>query len=72
MLVSPEITQERNIPSQHDQNARYRLQQSALDSFHAEIHGPVFLSVGPKAKLDMYKNFDLDKLFDLDLDSSSI
>ena len=29
----------RNIPSQHDQNARYSPQQSALDSFHAEIHG---------------------------------
>ena len=35
-----------NIPLECDQNARYRLQQSALDSFHAEIHGPVFLSVG--------------------------
>ena len=58
----------RNIPSEHDQNARYRLQQSALDSFHAEIRGPVFLSVGPEAKLDMYNNFNLDKLFDLHLD----
>ena len=47
----------RNVPSEHDQNARYRLQQSALDSFHAKINGPVFLSVGPEAKLDMYKNF---------------
>ena len=55
----------RNIPSECDQNARYRLQQSALDSFEAEIHGPVFLSVGPEAKLDMYNNFDLDKPFDL-------
>ena len=61
----------RNIPSEHDQNARYRLQQSALDSFHAEIHGPVFLSVGPEAKLDMYNNFDLEKLFDLHLDPPS-
>ena len=50
----------RNVPSECDQNARYRLQQSALDSFHAEIHGPVFLSVGPEVKLDMYNNFDLD------------
>ena len=47
------------------------IQQSALDSFHAEIHGPVFLSVGPEAKLDMYNNFDLDKLFDLHLNPSS-
>ena len=61
----------RNIPSQCDQNARYRLQQSALDSFHAEIHGPVFLSVGPEAKLDIYNNFNLDKPFDLHLDPSS-
>ena len=61
----------RNIPSEHDQNARYRLQQSALGSFHAEIHAPVLLSVGPEAKLDMYNNFDLDKLFDLHLDPPS-
>ena len=58
----------RNIPSEHDQNARYRLQQSALDSFHAEIHSPVFLSVGPEAILDMCNNFNLDKLFDFHLD----
>ena len=55
----------RNIPSEQDQNTRYRLQQSALDSFHAEVYGPIFLSVGPEAKLDMFNNFDLDKLFDL-------
>ena len=61
----------RNIPSEHDQNARYRLQQSALDSFHAEIHDPVFLSVGSEAKLDMNNNFNLDKLFDLHLDPPS-
>ena len=61
----------RNIHSQHDQNARCRLQQSALDSFHAEIHGPVFLSVGLETKLDMYNNFDLDKPFDLHLDPPS-
>ena len=56
------------IPSEHDQNARYRLQQSVLDSFHAEVYGPVFLSIGPEAKLDMYNNFYLDKPFDLHLD----
>ena len=58
----------RNILSECDQNARYSLQQSALDSFHAEIHGPVFLSVQPEAKLDIYNNFDLNKPFDLHLD----
>ena len=61
----------RNVPSEHDQNARYRLQQSALDSFHAEIHGPVFSIVGSEAKIDMYSNFDLDKPFDLHLDPPS-
>ena len=35
------------------------------------MHGPVFLSVGPEAKLDMYNNFDLDKPFDLHLDPPS-
>ena len=59
----------RNIPSQCDQNARYRLQQSLLDSFHVEIHGTVFLSVGPEAKPDMYNNFDLD--IDIHLDPPS-
>ena len=58
----------RNVPSEHDQNARCRLQQSTLDSFHAEINSPVFLSVGPEAKLDMHNNFDLDKPFDFHLD----
>ena len=42
-----------------------------LDSFHTEIQGPVFLSVGPEAKLDMFNNFDLDKPFDLHLDPPS-
>ena len=42
-----------------------------MDSFHTEIQGPVFLSVGPEAKLDMFNNFDLDKLFDLHLDPPS-
>ena len=61
----------RNIPSECDQQARYRLQQSVLDSFHTEIQEPVFLSAGPEAKLDMFKNFDLDKPFDLHLDPPS-
>ena len=61
----------RNIPSEHDQKARFRLQQSVLDSFHTEIQGPVLLSVGPEAKLDMFNNFDLDKPFDLHLDPPS-
>ena len=51
----------KNIPSDHDQQTRYQLQCSVLGSFHTEIQGPVFLSVGPDAKLDMLKTFDLDK-----------
>ena len=35
----------RNIPSHRDQQARYRLQHSVLDSFHSEMQGPVFLSI---------------------------
>ena len=42
-----------------------------MDSFHSEIQEPVFLSVGPDAKLDMLKTFDLDKPFDLHLDPLS-
>ena len=42
-----------------------------MDSFHAEIQGPVFLSVGPDAKLDMLKTFDLDKPFNIHLDPPS-
>ena len=68
----PTTNPRRNIPSEHDQQARCRLQQSVLDSFHTKIQGPVFLSVGPDAKLDMFKNFDLDKPFDLHLDPPSV
>ena len=39
-----------------------------MDSFHSEIQGPIFLSVGPNAKLDMLKTFDLNKPFNLHLD----
>ena len=60
-----------NIPSHCDQQARYRLQCSILDSFHCEIQGPVFLSIGPDAKLDMLKTFDLNKPFNLYLDPTS-
>ena len=70
-ICAPLNNPRRNVPSECDQNARYRLQQSALDSFHAEITSPVFLSVGPEAKLDMFNTFDLDKLFDLHLDPPS-
>ena len=67
----PVTNPRRNIPSEHDQQARLRLHQSVLDSFHTEIQGQVFLSVGPEAKLDMFNNFYLDKPFDLHLDPLS-
>ena len=59
-----------NIPSDHDQIAKQRL-QSKLDSFQAEFHGPVFLAVGPDSKLDMYNNFELSKPFDFNVDPPS-
>ena len=70
-ICVPITNPRRNIPSDCDQQARYQLQCSVLDSFHSEIQGPVFLSVGPDAKLDMLKTFDLDKPFDLHLDAPS-
>ena len=39
-----------------------------MDSFHSEIQGPIFLSIGPDSKFDMLKTFDLSKPFDLQLD----
>ena len=70
-ICVPITNPRRNTLSNHDQQARYRLQCSVLDSFHSEIQGPVFLTVGPDAKLDMLKTFDLDKPFNLHLDSTS-
>ena len=61
----------RKIPSDCDQQARYWLQHSVLDSFHTEVQGPVFPSIGPDDKLDILKTFDLDKPFDLQLDPPS-
>ena len=70
-ICIPITNPRRNIPSHQDQQARYRLQHSVLDSFHSEIQGPVFFSIGPDAKFDMLKTFDLSKPFDLHLDPSS-
>ena len=67
----PVTNPRRNILSEHDKQARFRLQQSVLDSFHTEIQEPVFLSVGSEAKLDIFNNFDLDKPFDLHLNPPS-
>ena len=32
-----------------------------MDDFHAEFHGPIYLSVEPEALHDLYNNFDLTK-----------
>ena len=69
--MCPITNPRRNIPSHQDQQARYRLQCSVLDSFNPEIQGPDSLSIGPDAKLDMLKTFNLNKLFDLHLDPPS-
>ena len=42
-----------------------------MNYFHSEIKGPDFLSIGPDAKFDMLKTFDLNKPFDFHLDPSS-
>ena len=70
-ICIPITNPRQNFPSHRDQQARYRLQCSILDSFHSEIQGPVFLSLGPDAKLGMLKTFDLNKPFDLHLDPPS-
>ena len=44
-ICVPITNPRRNIPSYQDQQ----------DSFHSEIQGPVFLSIGPDAKLDILK-----------------
>ena len=58
----------RNIPSDRDLQARYRLQCGYLDSFHEEFQVHIFISVGPEAKLDMLNKFYLEKPFNLYLD----
>ena len=61
-ICVPITNPRRNFLSHQDQQARYRLKHSVLDSFHSEIQGPVFLSVGPDAKLDMLKTLTFELL----------
>ena len=65
-----ERNQNRNQPSQRDQQARCRLQDRASD-FHTEFHGPVFISIRSEAKRDIYNNLDLDKSISIHLDPPS-
>ena len=39
--------------------------------FHAKFHGPVYLSIGPEAKRDIYNTFDPDKSISIHLDPPS-
>ena len=60
----------RHQPSDRDQQARCKLQEKALD-FHTNFHGPVYLSIGPEAKRDIYNIFDPDKPMSIHLDLPS-
>ena len=50
----------RHQASDRDQQARCKLQEKTLD-FHANFHGPVYLSIEPEAKRYKYNIFDPDK-----------
>ena len=60
----------RNQPSDRDRQARYKLQEKAL-GFHANFHGPIYLSIGPEAKRDIYNTFDPDRSISIHLDPPS-
>ena len=60
----------RNYPSHRDQQARHKLQEKA-SGFHANFHGPVYLSIEPEAKRDIYNTFDPDRSISICLDPPS-
>ena len=60
----------RNQPSDRDRQARHKVQEKASD-FHANFYGPVYLSIGPKAKRDKYNIFDPGKPISIHLDPPS-
>ena len=60
----------RNQPSDRDQQARHKLQEKAL-GFHANFHGPIYLSIGPEAKRDIYNTFYPDRSISIHLDPPS-
>ena len=59
-----------NQPSDRDQQARCKLQEEASD-FHANFYGPVYLSIGPEAKRDIYNTFNPDKPISIHLNPPS-
>ena len=60
----------RNQPSDRDQQARHKLQEKA-SGFHANFHGPVYISIGPETKRDIYNTFNPDKSISIHLDPPS-
>ena len=60
----------RNQPSDRDRQARQKLQEKTSD-LHVNFHDGMYLSIGPKAKRDIYNTFDPDKPFNVHLDPSS-
>ena len=60
----------RNQLSDGDQQARCKLQEKALD-FHTNFHGPIYLSIGPEAKRDIYNTFNPDRSISIHLDPPS-
>ena len=63
------IQKETNL-SDRDRQARCKLQEKAL-GFHTNFHCPIYLSIGPEAKRDIYNTFDPDRSISIHLDPPS-
>ena len=59
-----------NQPSDRDRQARQKLQEKTSD-FQVTFDDCVYLSLGPKAKRDIYNMIDPDKPFNIHLDLPS-
>ena len=60
----------RNQSSDRDRQARCKLQVKT-SGFHTNFHGPIYLSIGPEAKGDIYNTFDPDRPISIHLDPPS-
>ena len=67
----PLINPRRNVPSDRDQCIRARLRQTAVNNFHVDFQGPIYLSIGPEALHDLYNTFDLTKPYKFSVDPPS-
>ena len=61
------MSQKKNQPSDRDRQARCKLQEKVL-GFHANFYDPIYLSIGPEVKRDMYNTFDPDRPISIHLD----